>query len=204
MGTPNGSFYRCAGVSGAIGFLQLSKASPKKQGEEGGIQEMSEQKSANGLDFEALRHAIERCDPEILLDFYADDASLSIFSAEAPRTLPFQLYGRAEIAKHLRAVYGHGESHRVEGEAAVGEDRLTFREACEFPDGDRLVIETTLEVNDGKIVRQVDVVAKDARTNSQEGSGLGPPTRSTSAGVDAPLPDRLLWSKQATEKEDYR
>jgi hypothetical protein len=38
------------------------------------------------------------------------------------------------------------------------------------------VVETTLEVRDGKIVRQVDVVASDARANSQAGSGRGPPT----------------------------
>jgi len=164
---------------------------------------MLERKTANGLAFEALRHAVERYDPKPLLDFYADDARLSILIAEAQRSLPFELSGGAEIAKHLRAVYGHGESHRVEGEV-VGEDLVTFREASEYPDGDRLVIETTLEVNDGKIGRQVDVATSDARADSQEESGPDLPTRSTSAGVNAPLPDRLLRSEQATEKEDYR
>jgi hypothetical protein len=72
--------------------------------------------------------------------------------------------------------------HRVEGEV-VGEDRVTFREACEYPDGDRVVVETTLEVRDGMIVRQTDSVAEDAR-------------------ADAAPPDRLLSSKQAAEKED--
>jgi hypothetical protein len=38
------------------------------------------------------------------------------------------------------------------------------------------VVETTLEVLDGKIVRQVDVVQSDARASNQEGSGRGPPT----------------------------
>ena len=37
-------------------------------------------------------------------------------------------------------------------------DRITFREACEYPDGDRVLVETTLEVRDGKIIRQEDVV----------------------------------------------
>ena len=53
---------------------------------------------------------------------------------------------------------------------------MTFREACEYSDGGRVVVETTLEVRGGKIVRQVDVVASDARANSQEGSGRRPPT----------------------------
>jgi hypothetical protein len=40
---------------------------------------------------------------------------------------------------------------------------VKFREACEYPDGSRVLAATTLEVRDGKIVRQVDVLLKDAR-----------------------------------------
>jgi len=47
---------------------------------------------------------------------------------------------------------------------------VTFREACEYPDGSRVRVETTLEVPDGKIVRQVDVVAKDAQADLKEES----------------------------------
>ena len=164
---------------------------------------MRRRKADEGLDFEALRVGIEHCDPDVMLGFYADDAQLSIVHAKAQRSIPFELHGKTEIAKHLRAAYGHGTSHHVERKV-VGEERTTFREACEYPDGSRVVIETTLEVRKGKIVRQVDVVASDARADSQEESDRGPPTRGTSAGVDATLPDRLLRSKQATEKEEIR
>ena len=137
---------------------------------------MTQGKTGNGLNFEALRLGIERCDPEFVLGFYAEDARLSIVNVLTPHASPFELRGKAEIAKHLRATFGQEASHRVERDAAVGEDRVTFREACEYSDGGRVVVETTLEVRDGKIVRQVDVVASDARANSQEGSGRGPPT----------------------------
>src|ERR671921_576673 len=137
---------------------------------------MTQGNGGKGLDFEALRLGIERCDPEFVLGFYAEKARLSIVNAVTPRAAPFELHGKAEIAKHLRATFGQEASHRVERNAAIGEHRVTFREACEFPDGGRVVVETTLEVRDGKIVRQVDVVASDARANSQEGSGRGPPT----------------------------
>jgi hypothetical protein len=110
-----------------------------------------------------------------MLGFYAEDARLSIVNADAPHASPFELRGRGEIAKHLRAAFGKEVSHRVEHEVA-GEDRMTFREACEYSDGDRVVVETTLEVRDGRIVRQLDVVGRDPRTNSQEGSGRGPPS----------------------------
>jgi len=43
----------------------------------------------------------------------------------------------------------------------LGEERVTFREACAYPDGGRVLVETTLEVRDGKIIRQEDVVTND-------------------------------------------
>jgi hypothetical protein len=128
---------------------------------------MARRKIPNGLDFEALRYAIERCDPDLMLGFYAEDAQLSIVNADTSQGSPFELRGKAEIAKYLRAVFGQGASHRVEREV-VGKNRVTFREASEYPDGSRVRVETRLEVPDGKIVRQVDVVAQDTRAHREE------------------------------------
>ena len=143
---------------------------------------MRRQKGDKGLDFEALRYAIEHCDPDVMLGFYADNAELSIVNASVPQASPFELRGRAEVAKHLRATFGQKTSHRV-GREVVGEEKVTFREACDYPDGSRVLVETTLEVRDGKIVRQTDSVAEAAR-------------------AEAPPSDRLLSSEQETEKED--
>ena len=139
-------------------------------------QDMTQQNLDRRRDLETLYLGIESCDPDLQIGFYADDARLSIVNTETPHAPPFELCGKGEIAKHLRVAFGNEASHRVERDAAVGEDRVTFREACEYSDGGRVVVETTLEVRDGKIVRQVDVVASDARANSQDGSGRGPPT----------------------------
>ena len=132
---------------------------------------MTQRKAAKGLVFETLRLAIERCDPDLVLGFYADDAQLSIVNAGALRGFPFELRGKAEIAKHLRAAFGPETSHRVEREV-IGEELVTFRETCEYPDGSRIVVETTLDVRRGKIVRQVDVVARDARRIAWKRSAL--------------------------------
>ena len=137
---------------------------------------MTRRTDDTALDFGALRHAIERSDSDLMLRFYAEDAWLSIVNVLTPHADPFELRGKGEIAKHLRATFGQEATHRVEREAAVGEDRVTFREACDYPDGGRVVVETTLEVRDEKIVRQVDVVASEARAHSQEGSSREPPT----------------------------
>jgi hypothetical protein len=128
---------------------------------------MTQRKADTGLDFEALRRGIERCAPDLVLGFYAEDAQLSIVNASAPQAFPFELRGKAEIAKHLRATFGPETSHRVE-RRVVGEERVTFREECEYPDGSRVMVETTLEVRCGKIFRQVDVVARDVRADSEE------------------------------------
>ena len=137
---------------------------------------MTQQNPDRRLDLETLYLGIESCDPDLLLGFYADNARLSIVNTDTQHVPPFELHGKGEIAKHLRATFGQEASHRIERNAAFGEDRVTFREACEYSDGGRVWIETTMEVRDGKIFRQVDVVASDAQANSQERSGRGPPT----------------------------
>ena len=147
---------------------------------------MTQRKADTGLDFEALRLGIERGDPGCLIGFYAEHAHLSIVNAGAPQTSPFELHGKAEIAKHLRATFLRETSHRVERGVVIGkEGGVRYREVCEYTDGVRVVVETTLEVRNGKIVRQTDLVAEGAR-------------------ADATPPDHLLGSKQATEKEDPR
>jgi hypothetical protein len=163
---------------------------------------MTGRETAGSLDFEALRHAIERCNPDLVIGFYADDALLSIVNAEAQRSSPFELRGKAEIAKHLRTTFGSETSHRIEGEV-VGEDWVTFWEECEYLDGNLVLVETTLKVRDGKIVRQVDVVRMNSRPGSEEGIGRSPPSGRgnprTRLELEALQPDRLLRSKQAIE-----
>jgi SnoaL-like domain len=139
---------------------------------------MTKRKAANGLDFSSLRLGIERCDPNLVLGFYADGVTLSIVNVKAPHAPPFELSGKAEIAKHLRVVFTAESSHRVEREV-VGENRVTFRETCQYPDGDLVRVETTLEVHDGEIVRQVDVVANEARADLGDEIGRRLPFRKT-------------------------
>jgi hypothetical protein len=151
---------------------------------------MAARKTANGLDFEALCYAIERSDPDLVLGFYAEDAQLSIVHAATPQNSPYELCGKAEISKHLKVVFGQETSHRIEQEI-VGEERVTFREACEYPHGSRVRVEMTLEVRDGKIVRQEEVVAQDAQADRQEEISQRPFARRTHPGVDV-LPPRKL------------
>jgi hypothetical protein len=198
-GSPNRPFDWCATVLGGIEFRLSSKEFSRKE-----VQEVAERKVGGGLEFGGSRHAIDRCDPDLLLGFYSEEANLSIVNAQAQRSSPFELGGKAEIARHLRAAFGQETSHRVEGEV-VGEQQVTFWEDCEYPDGGHVLVETTLEVRDGKIVRQVEVVPRNSQAERDAGAVQRPPTRNTDAetrpGVESPLRDRLLRCKQASEKE---
>ena len=121
---------------------------------------MTEQTSAGGLDFEALRRAIEQSDFDSLMRFYADDAELYSVNRNTTPSSPEVLRGKEAIAERFEDVCGRDMTHRVENEV-VGRDRIAFNEACEYPDGLRVLCAATLDVQDGKIVRQVNVEAWD-------------------------------------------
>src|SRR3712207_9256451 len=100
-----------------------------------------------------------------MLEFYADDAGVRVRGGGA---VSFEVEGKAEVAKYLRAVHARPAIHRVENEV-LAEGRIHFEESCEYPDGARTVVETTLEIREGEISRQVDVViGRDGRSGELE------------------------------------
>jgi nuclear transport factor 2 (NTF2) superfamily protein len=113
-----------------------------------------------GLDFETLRRAIEERDAETLVGFYADDAEARTVNKNTTPSSPQVLRGKEEISEYLHDVCSREMTHRVENEV-VGENRVAFNEACEYPDGTRVLGAPTLELRDGKIARQVNVEAWD-------------------------------------------
>jgi acetyl esterase len=115
---------------------------------------MSGRRITGRLDFEALRRAIERGDPDSMLEFYADDAGARVLNGGV---VSFEVEGKAEVAKYLRAVHARPAIHRVDNEVLT-EERIRFEESCEYPDGARTVVETRLEIREGEISRQEDVV----------------------------------------------
>ena len=130
---------------------------------------MGERRNIGRLDFEALRRAIERGDPDSMLEFYADDAGVRV---EGGDTSSFGVEGKAEVAKYLRAVHARPAIHRVENEVLAG-GRIHFEESCQYHDGARTVVETRLEIREGEILRQVDVVVRRDGPTRREGHERG-------------------------------
>jgi len=121
---------------------------------------VTEQQVAGKLDFEALRRAEEQHDLDAMLDLYADDAEIRIVNRNTPPSSPYVLRGKEEIAEYLKDVFSRDMKHRIVNEV-VGESRLAFNVDCEYPDGLRVLAAETVDVRDGKIVRQIEVVAWD-------------------------------------------
>ena len=129
---------------------------------------IEEETSQGGLDFLALRDAIEGKDHDALVGFYSEDAELRIVNAALPEGVAFELKGRSQIERYLRAVCDQEMTCLPDGEAVFGEGSVSFGQGCEYPDGTRISVRTTLAVAGGLIWRQTDVVER-ARRNGARG-----------------------------------
>jgi hypothetical protein len=121
---------------------------------------IEEQSTAAKLDFGALKDAIEGKDPDAMLAFYSEDARLRIENAALPDGRAFELKGRAQIGRYIGAICDQEVECLVEGGAVHGERAVAFVEACRYPDGGAVSVQTMLELRGGLIVRQVDVVRR--------------------------------------------
>jgi hypothetical protein len=121
---------------------------------------MAERAAAGSLDLEALRRAAEGKDPEAMLSLYADDAEYVRVDRNSTPSSPMTLRGKEEVGEYLRDVFSRDMTHSIENEV-VGEDRAAFNWACKYPDGTKVLAGETVELRDGKIVRQVSVQAWD-------------------------------------------
>ena len=109
---------------------------------------------------DALRRAIEKRDADVLISLYDEHAELHVVDRNRTPSAPLVLRGREAIADFLRDVCGRKMTHRIEQEV-VGENRLAFLEACEYPDGCHVLCAAVLDLRGGKITRQVNVQAWD-------------------------------------------
>jgi ketosteroid isomerase-like protein len=108
-----------------------------------------------------LRRAIEARDARALSSMYADDALLYSIDHDNPPSRPRVLEGRQAIAAWYDDVCGRAVSHRVDS-AVTGGEALSFTQTCTYPDGAKVFCAATLEIKDGKIVRQTIVQAWDS------------------------------------------
>jgi hypothetical protein len=113
------------------------------------------------VDVDALCLAFAMRDRELVLDLYADDASVEIVNVLNPPSAPLQLAGRAAIGAHLNEVFAQELTYEVDIVVAA-EDALGYVLRCTHPDGTKVVCAAMSVVADGRIVREVGVQAWDS------------------------------------------
>ena len=116
--------------------------------------------TATEFDLAALKRAIEDRDAAGQLALYAPDAEVRLVDRVMTPRAPRVLRGRDEIAGWIEDVCSRDMTHRVEQEV-LGDGRAAFAEACRYPDGTNVLCMTVLEVEGGRIVRQLAIQAWD-------------------------------------------
>ena len=114
-------------------------------------------KAVNGA---AIKQALEPRDGRMLSSFYADDAIMRIIDRNNPPSKPQEIKGRAAIDTYWDDICGRAMTHRVDSIVTEG-NRLSFSQACAYPNGSKVLCLSMLELRDGRIARQTAVQAWD-------------------------------------------
>ena len=119
-------------------------------------------KSATTFDLDAFKRAYEGWDIETLLGLYADDVELVQIDRDNPPSSPRLRQGKDVLRGMFEHCAAAGVKATVENTIA-GEDRAAATITCEFPGGRKVVANGILELRDGRIVRERDVLAGDPK-----------------------------------------
>jgi ketosteroid isomerase-like protein len=119
-------------------------------------------KSATRFDVEAFKRAYEEWDIEALLGLYADEVELIQIDRDNPPSAPRIRHGKDVFRGMFEHCAGAGVKATVDNTVA-GEDRAAATVTCEFPGGRRVLANSILELEDGRIVRERDVIAGDPK-----------------------------------------
>lgn len=109
---------------------------------------------------DTLRRGIEGDSADALLALYADDARVRVVDHVSPPSSPRVLRGRDEIGALLADVYSRDMTHTLEG-CVVDGDRAAFSESCRYADGTRVLSESMITLEDGRIREQIMIQAWD-------------------------------------------
>ena len=119
-------------------------------------------KSATKFDIEAFKHAYENWDIATLLDLYADDVELVQIDRDNPPSAPRVRQGKDVFKGMFEHCSAAGVKATVQNTVA-GDGRAAATITCEFPGGRKVLANGILEIQDGRIVRERDVLAGDPK-----------------------------------------
>ena len=119
-------------------------------------------KSPARFDVEAFSRAYEQWDIEALLDLYAEDVELVQIDRDNPPSSPRVRRGKDVFRGMFEHCAAAGVKATVENTVA-GPDRAAATVTCEFPGGRKVLANSILEIQDGRITRERDVLSGDPK-----------------------------------------
>ena len=114
------------------------------------------------FDLATFKRAYEEWDIEALLALYADDVELTQIDRDNPPSSPRTRHGRDVFRGMIEHCAGAGVVATVDNTIADGR-RAAATITCEFPGGRRVLANAILELEDGCVVRELDVLSGDPR-----------------------------------------
>jgi ketosteroid isomerase-like protein len=119
-------------------------------------------KTTVSFDVATFKRAYEEWDIEALLALYADDVELIQIDRDNPPSAPRTRHGSDVLRGMLEHCAGAGVVATVENTLADGR-RAAATITCAFPGGRRVLANAILELEDGRIVRELDVLSGDPK-----------------------------------------
>jgi ketosteroid isomerase-like protein len=114
------------------------------------------------FDLDALKRGYEEWDIEGLLELYADDVELTQIDRDNPPSSPRVRHGKEVFKGMFDHCAAAGVTATVENLVA-DQNRAAATITCEFPGGRKVVANSILEIEEGRIVRERDVQAGDPK-----------------------------------------
>lgn len=124
---------------------------------------MTVKQAPTTFDVEAFKRAYEQWDIEALLDLYAEEIELVQIGSDNPPSSPRVRQGKEVLRGMFEHCAGAGVKAKVENGVA-GEGRAAATVTCEFPGGRKVLSNSMLEIEDGRIVRERSVLAGDSKS----------------------------------------
>jgi ketosteroid isomerase-like protein len=118
--------------------------------------------TAASFDVATFKRTYEEWDIEPLLALCADDVALIQIDRDNPPSAPRTRHGRDVLRGMLEHCAGAGVVATVENTVA-DEHRAAATITCEFPGGRRVLANAILEIEDGRVVRELDVLSGDPK-----------------------------------------
>jgi ketosteroid isomerase-like protein len=114
------------------------------------------------IDLETLKRGYEEWDIDALLGLYAEDVELIQIDRDNPPSSPRTRHGKDIFRGMFEHCAGAGVKATVEN-AVTAEGRAAATITCEFPNGRKVVANSMLELEGGRIVRELDVQSGDPK-----------------------------------------